>query len=347
MNSTYFSKKITFLNVLLTFFIVVLHAKTPERWGLTLDMNYPFIYWTNIFTQIGVPTFFFISGLLFYRSCSFQVLERKLKSRVHSLLIPYLVWNALFVFLFFILAHVPFFHDKMNMGDVLNSPKEIAYAIINSRYSVLWFVNNLMIFSAFSSVVLLMLKNQKQAISILGCSILVALYSEGGDESVYKWFPMYFMGAMIGRFYMDKPDGTYFSVKDIIPRNLQGLLAGTLAFLFILLWVLSGIYTEKVIFWFRLLAPLMVWILIDLSFSDFIQNKFNVRPWMRYMFFIFCTHQFVLNIVQKMVVLTCPPTPLVLNLTFVLSAISVFVFLIYGAVCLSKYKFYKYLSGGR
>ena len=67
--NSYFSKKITFLNVFLTFIIVVLHAKTPERWGLPLDMTFPFIYVVNVFTQIGVPMFFFISGLLFYKNC--------------------------------------------------------------------------------------------------------------------------------------------------------------------------------------------------------------------------------------------------------------------------------------
>ena len=38
-DNTYFSKKVSFLNAFLTCLIVVLHAKTPERWGLDLNWD--------------------------------------------------------------------------------------------------------------------------------------------------------------------------------------------------------------------------------------------------------------------------------------------------------------------
>lgn len=81
--------------------------------------------------------------------------------------------------------------------------------------------------------------------------------------------------------------------------------------------------------------------------KGFITQRFQVRPWMKYMFFIYCTHQFVLNVLQKFVVMTCPPTPLTLNLTFILSPVVVIVLLICTAKMLSRYRFYSYLSGGR
>ena len=56
--------------------------------------------------RIAVPLFYFMSGyLFFYRSTPFSlaVYGQKIKKRVHSLLVPYLFWNAA-VFLLLFLA---------------------------------------------------------------------------------------------------------------------------------------------------------------------------------------------------------------------------------------------------
>lgn len=348
MGAKYISNKITFLNVILTFLIVILHAKTPERWGLVLDMNYMFIYWVNVLTQIAVPTFFYISGLLFYRKCNFECLERKLQSRVDSLLWPYLIWNVIFVVLFFIMAHIPFLHNKMNMGDVLNSPSEIFNAIINSRYSVLWFVKDLLIFNVFSAAVLFFLRSLRLSIFIWLLSIFFALTVEGGNESVYRWFPMYFSGAIVGRYFLDKSDGSYCCIWDYLSHSIRKLFVALSVGVFMALYILSGLYSDTIFFFiFRLLSPLIIWVLVDVCFGNYLQNKFKTRSWMKYMFFIFCTHQFILNILQKLVVLSYPPTHFILNITFVISPIIVVLLLILLARYLSRFSFYKYLSGGR
>ena len=67
---------------------------------LILSKNYP--TWTNflikicsdIIPAIAVPSFFLISGFLFYlnKKDSYTV---KLKKRIYTLLIPYLAWNTI------------------------------------------------------------------------------------------------------------------------------------------------------------------------------------------------------------------------------------------------------------
>lgn len=343
---SYFSRKITFLNVLLTFAMVLLHAKTPERWGLPLDMSNPFIYMVNVFTQLGVPMFFFISGLLFYRNCNFKDIERKLHSRVHSLLIPYIIWNVLFVGIFFALTHISFIHDKMHIGNVLNDPMEIIYAIINARYTVLWFVKDLMIFCLLSAGVFLALKNKAMAYTVLILSILNAIVGDYGYENIFMWFPMYFSGAIVGRFYLDRST-VYGDSSDIIKNRLcRNVFFIILIVIFLFLYIVS-IKNSGYLFFYRLLSPIILWILTDFLFRGFIMKRFRVKPWMSYMFFIFCTHQFMLNVLQKLVVLSFPPIPLVLNITFIISPVIVILFLIGLAKFLSRYKFYQYLSGGR
>lgn len=348
--SSYFSKKITFLNVFLTFTIVLLHAKTPERWGLPLDMSNSFIYMISVLAQLGVPMFFFISGLLFYRNCCFKEIERKLSSRVHSLLIPYIIWNILFVGIFFVLTHIPFIHEKMHMGNVLNDPIEIIYAIINAKYTVLWFVKDLIIFCALSAVIFLALRKKAVAYIVLILSVFNALMGNAvgsyGYENIFMWFPMYFSGAIIGRFYLDK-SMIYGDLSSILKKKMHGkILILILISVFMFLYAISVNNSDN-LFYYRLFTPIILWILTDLLLKDFLMKKFQVKPWMSYMFFIFCTHQFILNVLQKLIVLFFPPTPLVLNITFILSPIIVILLLIGFAKFLSKYKFYYYLSGGR
>lgn len=342
----YFINKIAFLNVFLTILVVFLHAKTPERWGLALDMDYSFIYWTNVFTQIAVPTFFFISGLLFYRKCTFQEIERKLKSRAFSLLVPYLIWNTLFVILFFLMANIPSIHERMNAGNILSSPKEIIFAIVNARYTVLWFVKDLMLFCLLSAPIFILLRSLKSACLFLILSVVLALMIEGGPESVYKWFPMYFSGAIVGRFFVDRKDSYNYFLEYLSPTIRKCVVSLSMA-VFIALWLLSGLYPEQFIFSFRFLSPILLWVLVDAFLVRYLQSGFQKRSWMKHMFFIYCTHQFVLNVIQKIVVLNCQPTQWILNVTYILSAVFTFCSLTYIANYLSKYRFYRYLSGGR
>lgn len=343
----YFSKKVTLLNVFLTFMIVLLHAKTPERWGLELTLSYGFIYWTHEMTQIGVPTFFFLSGLLFYRKCVFADIERKLKSRVHSLLIPYLIWNTIFVGIFFLLVHIPATHNLMNMGDVLNSPSEVIYAIVHSRYTVLWFVKDLMIFCAFSAILYLCIEHLWASLGVLCLSIVLAHGNGIGYEHPLLWLPIYLSGAIVGRHFSYGTDGIYRIIMKDAHLKKRIILLGFLLLALVLLCLFSGLYGNGYTFIYRLFAPMLIWIVVDLILSDYLQHRFVRKRWMSCMFFVFCTHHFVLNILQKFVVLSFPPTHVVLNLTFVLSAVFVFVLMVLLASLLSHFTFYRYLSGGR
>ena len=46
--------------------------------------------------QIAVPGFFLLSSYLFFRNFSWDKLVGKWKSRVFSVLIPYVVWNLIY-----------------------------------------------------------------------------------------------------------------------------------------------------------------------------------------------------------------------------------------------------------
>lgn len=338
MTDSYFKNKITFLNVILTFMIVVAHAKTPERFGLVLDWNYSFIYLVSVLCKMATPLFFFISALLFYRRCSFGDLERKFTARIHTLLIPYFLWNTIFVAVYFVLSHIPFFADKMNMGSVLTSPTQIIIAILDSYHTDLWFVKNLMIFTLFAPVFLLLFRNKKLTVILFGVAVFLLFYLEPAHKDIFKWIPVYMMGALFG-YYWDDPK---------IGKIIHGEKSRHFNLCMILLFVALYIHAlfDDTYYLYRCVAPVLIWFITDGLFRKLISTM-NVRKWMSYMFFIYCTHHFVLNVLQKIVVLSFSPSQLVVNLTFVLSPIITIIILIKIADAISDFKFYKVMCGRR
>jgi peptidoglycan/LPS O-acetylase OafA/YrhL len=110
-NNTYFkhlSDAITWLRFPLIFLIILLHCYStvglPSDHGLYFRILYPFSLWLG---ETGVPGFFFISGFLFFLSK--KNYQQKLETRFHTLLIPYLLWNALLLglYIFTYLAGYP------------------------------------------------------------------------------------------------------------------------------------------------------------------------------------------------------------------------------------------------
>lgn len=93
------SEAIAWLRFPLIFLIILLHCYSTVRLSGEHEMYfqalYPFSLWLG---ETGVPGFFFISGFLFFLSK--KSYHTKLDTRFQTLLIPYLLWNALLLGLY-------------------------------------------------------------------------------------------------------------------------------------------------------------------------------------------------------------------------------------------------------
>ncbi len=102
---------ITFLRFPATMLVVILHAYTTAR-ILNLGEMDSYIHLSYILSlclgEMGVPLFFTISGFLFFQKFNqLSDYTNKLKKRIHTLLIPYLFWNALMILAYGILQSIP------------------------------------------------------------------------------------------------------------------------------------------------------------------------------------------------------------------------------------------------
>lgn len=115
INKASISEVIKFLRFPLAVMVVFIHANNKDvvLQGVVYDLKsglcpiYESLTYiiSETISRCAVPCFFLISGFLFFRGVDFfsaDVFKQKLKRRVKSLLIPYLIWNAITLLLFYL-----------------------------------------------------------------------------------------------------------------------------------------------------------------------------------------------------------------------------------------------------
>ena len=334
----YFHNKVILLNIALTFIIVVLHSNPLNRIGIDYSNSYLLVHSIEVFAQIGVPMFFFISAMLFYKSISaMSTIKDKLKNRIKSLVIPYLLWNIIFVAIYGIMTHIPFIASMMNMPPVPSDVAGICLSILNSKYTVLWFVKDLIVFCLISPVFYVMLKSKIiMVVSICGLVFLNMSYSME-YESIWRWLPVYLLGAYVGynKLYMITP-----------PENYQRKIAVGCIVVMVGLYAIAYL-DDRRMFLFRFLSPVLVWALYDCFPAKWTLTKFQEKKWMRGLFFIYCTHFFIINIFQKIIFKILPHNHLCINSIQLITPVLVFLFLVACINMISENKIYRVLIGGR
>lgn len=333
--SRYFHNKVLILNVLLTFIIVLLHSIPLDRIGIDTDAEYPFVHVVNVFSQVGVPMFFFISALLFYKGLELKMIQDKLKRRYRSLVIPYFLWNIVFVFVFWCMTHVNAISSMMNMNPVPSDAGGLLLSVIDSKYTVLWFVKNLIIYSLLAPVFLLFICNKYVGmIFIVGLAALNMFHNFGYDHLLH-WMPIYMLGAFIG-----------YHKLCITPPSKDRRLAMLCIIAYLSLYILAVI-NDKNLFVYRFLSPFLVWVMFDKLCNNLAIENFVEKEWMHGTFFIYCTHFFFINIFQKLAFKILPHTHLFVNIILVITPFLVFSILAMVAYKLSDNAIYKIMTGGR
>lgn len=196
------SKAITLSRFPLIFLVIALHSYFAE-----IDYSqYP--VFSNItcllsfvITRVAVPLFFAISGYLFFNKVekmNLKLYQFKLKKRVKSLLIPYILWNILFVLAYFFIIKfqlVPVHTDGKTVYDY--SLTDFLWSLYNTKISAgvetpfygivygtgspiayhMWFVRDLMVASILSPIIYFLVSNRVARFIYLPAIIMVWAYA--------------------------------------------------------------------------------------------------------------------------------------------------------------------------
>lgn len=287
---------ISWLRFPLIFLIIMLHCYSVQRLEgeheLYFKVVYPFALWLG---ESGVPGFFFISGYLFFFSK--KKYSEKLRSRFHTLFIPYILWNILLLIIY-ILAYAAGHPQDINGRNLAD------YSIIDylrlfwDRGSFddgnfvpllcpLWYIRNLLIMAILSPVVYYIIKYVREAFLLL----------------IVAWWIMTYNNAFIPQTIFFFCLGAYFSILNINP--LETIIKNKLYYFALFVLFAAGDIISHVaistpinlqIHRFALVFNIPVLLLL----ADYcVQRGYTNKRLMNSAFIVFCVHYPIVVILSK------------------------------------------------
>lgn len=299
----------------------------------------------------AVALFFILSGYLFFRNYTLAATSRKYRSRIRSLVVPYILWNTLAVaFVAGVQALPPIgaFYSSLYTGFLPGKPYvELAFMALNHGVAFqTWFLSDLMLFVLLSPFLYV-------AVRYLGLFVVLPL--------ALVWmagygFPAAF-GAMErgGVFYLI---GAYLALRPASIPERQG--RGT-ANVFIALWALSialKTYVALVVTPFSslmtvidniviALGAISVWFMYDaIADSRFIAVTESQSAMV---FFVFAAHEPLLEMVKYLLLTALGRGPLAQSVAYIGSIVVTYGVCVIGARTLRRISpnAYGLLTGSR
>jgi len=272
-SETIFWKKkefISFISSILVLFIHSYFAQDNVSTSFISIINQKFsFFFSRSITQFAVPMFFMLSGISFFKEYNNKKYLTKIKSRIYTLVIPYLLWNTVWM-LWEIFGSYSFISKfsatseqyPLTLASIL---KGIFFYGCNTPF---WFVFDLIVFSFAAPVLFFIIRNKYIGIASVAFLSILSLFGICIPIDLF-YYPMsivfYLTGAIIGYHYFDfisrkssKPTqitsivflSAYVLAKTIVPRELHisNYLIETIVYTIAAyaLWNITDIFIERI-----------------------------------------------------------------------------------------------------
>lgn len=261
-----FSEKIKYIGFVMTCFIVAYHWPKMND-GLFVNAIDSFTkrfvdYAVYSVANVGLCWFFAITGFLLFQNYSLEKYPGKIKKRVFSLFIPYLIWQIIALLVDIIPGQFTFSLGGFLRGVFLfDWPHNIP----------LWYIYEVFLLAVLSPALYCMIKRKNLGwflILVVIFSLKLLVRSEapavekavryGYVHSIIYYLPAYLAGAFFGFHYKDgKTDGLYY------------LLVAFIVTLVFDDW-LTGLFAETVV---KLMPIAMLYLLPPINIPERIQKK--------------------------------------------------------------------------
>lgn len=285
-------KKITLMSFACSLLVVWIHTYNLNTYGITdlsvgFDKVVYFVenYWNRL-TGIAVPLFFFISGFLFFRTYTPKRTLQKYRSRLQSIVIPYVLWCTIYYLFFAILSNVSF------LQKFTSASNEVGFSLIHwlrwlgpDKYYTLWFLQNLIVYIILCPILYFVLKNRKLPLgTILMCFLLANVY--------FRWIP--FMGGFVE-----------YALGGWLAMNYKDVVMYKNKYLTMIGWIYLAAQFITGFRWFDLVGQALfviaAWFAMDSL--ELVNNEKEFPWWMKMTFFTYVAHDIFLEAFQKMVFL--------------------------------------------
>lgn len=331
------SKKITLLNFILIALIVLLHSNNSETSDYRSVLTGGYFAIDLIYTSLtricetAVPTFFALSGYLFFRNLTRESLIGKVKRRLRTLLIPYLFWNSIFYLVYFVMERIPFIASRINMG----MPDFNFWMLIFENYSnpPLWFLLKLFCLQLVSPLVFVAMKKVNK--NIITCTIIAIAIADivfdFGYSNFFHWMPIYFGAGFISYYYSGWVEK---ACEDWMQQRKRIILLCAVGVFFF------GVLVKS-IQW--LTAPVVWWGVMSCV------KAMPYKEFMKESFFVFCSHYFLILVVRKVFVNVLGVSPIKMIVAYLATFVLTLLITVAVGMAIKKCvpKLHYVLCGGR
>lgn len=220
MDNTIDRKKLSSYSAILAILVVLIHTDNTSLYsslsdGSSLSSFVKGFEWlvSGNLASVAVPSFFMISGILFYRDFTVKKYPKKLKSRFFSLIIPFLLWNLFRFLLFYILGKTGITERYMDAPRLLFTKENFLEGLFFYKYNLgFWFMYQLILFTVLAPIIRVLTKNKW--VGLITIISLITLYSSDilGSffiETLKRRFILldctiyYIIGAYIGTHFFN------------------------------------------------------------------------------------------------------------------------------------------------
>lgn len=346
-NENLFWKKkefVSFVLSILVFFIHMYFAEdiTSDSFISILNHKTAFFLCRSI-TRFAVPMFFILSGITFFKEYNNSKYITKIKSRMFTLVIPYLLWNTIWLLKELLGSYT--FLSRFSNGEqypitLTSILKGIFFYSCNIPF---WFVFDLIIFTLAAPLIFLLIKNKYIGITlVVGLSVL-SCFGIHLPESLF-YYPtsiVFFMiGALIG----------YHNFDFVCYKSSE--LTQIISVVFLTSYVFAKTIVPQELFIQNYLIEIIVytvsafslWNIVDIFIGRIKPRKVYSRS-----FAIYAMHLNIAIIIQKIILLLLPESEWLKIPEFIVTVALTLIIINIVCAFLERFlpKVYALLFGGR
>lgn len=166
-----YRNKITYISFILALTVVVRHTVNIEIYNLQSGVLWLTESFIRSFSEVAVPTFFVLSGYLFFVNFQYNKLPDKWKSRFFSIVLPYLIWNMAAYLFYQGIALIPFVRSSLNQ---VLEPFSVKMLLLNAVYgyhNITWFLRYLALYIFITPLLYFLLKYKKSVLLVLPLAV--------------------------------------------------------------------------------------------------------------------------------------------------------------------------------
>ncbi len=300
-----FWKKKTIISYFLSILVFMIHISSFAQYTkgesvVSIINEKVDFFFTESITRFAVPMFFILSGIAFFRDYENCKYINKLKSRFKTLLVPYFVWNTLWM-IFDIICSYTFLSNyfigrqkfELTFANVLES-------VFLHKSTPFWFIFNLIVFIVFAPLINAIIKNKKIGFATVLLLSVLLIFKIGLPELLFfsQDSIVYFLfGAIIGKHYF-----TCVQKKSSISARVSG------AIFLLSIVVLKNVFPISS-YTIKPFVQTVIYILLSISLwclFDVIIDKLKERPLYARSFFIYAMHVNISAIITKIIAIVFP-----------------------------------------